>query len=112
MSEIEGDMSRYRIHLSHRETCICTRCQAARRKVRREAERPRRLPAEDLSAELVRLRAEGSTYRQLGEATGLSVGTVHRLVRPVAHFAVMDGDGGYTCPVCETQQTFAPDATV
>jgi hypothetical protein len=59
-----------------RLSAISIRRQAARR----EAERPRRLPAEQFSAELVRLRADGATYRQLAEATELSVGTVHRLV--------------------------------
>ena len=60
-------------------TCICQRCSGARRKARREAERPRRLPAEDFSAELVRLRAQGATYRELAEASGLSLGTVYRI---------------------------------
>ena len=73
-------MSRYRIPLSHSARCICQRCSAARQKARREAERPRRLPAEHFSAELVRLRADGATFRGLAEATGLAVGTVHRIL--------------------------------
>jgi DNA invertase Pin-like site-specific DNA recombinase len=72
--------------MSHGATCICQRCSGARRKAWREANRPRRLPAEDVSAGLVRLRAEGATYRELAGRTGLALGTVHRLVR-----------GGVTC---------------
>ena len=67
--------------MQHGDTCICVRCSRSRRTAELEAERPRRQPAEHFSAELVRLRAEGATFRQLAEATGLSVGTVHRLVR-------------------------------
>jgi DNA invertase Pin-like site-specific DNA recombinase len=75
-------MSRFRIPLSHGATCICRRCSARRRKEWWEANRPpRRLPAEDFSAELLRLRAEGATYRQLAEISGLSLGTVHRILR-------------------------------
>jgi DNA invertase Pin-like site-specific DNA recombinase len=66
--------------MAHRETCICVRCQGRRRKARREAERPRRLPAEDFAAELVELRRQGRTYRELAKLSGLSVGTVHRIL--------------------------------
>lgn len=73
-------MSRYRIALSHRETCICTRCIASRRKATREAERSRRLPAEGFAARLAELRREGPTYKQLAERSGLSAGTCHRIL--------------------------------
>jgi uncharacterized protein YerC len=35
----------------------------------------------DFSAEILRLRAEGASYRELADATGLAVGTIHRVVR-------------------------------
>ena len=75
------DMSRYRIPMQHGDTCICVRCSRSRRTAELEAERPRRQPAEHFAAELVRLRGEGATYRELAEATGLAVGTIHRVVR-------------------------------
>jgi winged helix-turn-helix DNA-binding protein len=68
--------------LSHDETtCICRRCTAIRENAWWEANRPRRLPAEDVAGELLRLRSEGATYRELAEKTGLALGTVHRIVR-------------------------------
>ncbi len=76
------DMSHSRIRLWHDPaTCICRRCTKAREAAWWEEHQPRRRPAEEVAGELLRLRAEGATYRQLAEATGLSVGTIHRVVR-------------------------------
>ena len=47
---------------------------------RREAERPRRLPAHDFAARLVELRRQGLSYKELAAASGLSVGTCHRII--------------------------------
>ena len=57
-------MSGSRIPRPHSETCVCFGCQARRRKLQREAERPRRVPAEDVS-----------------EVVGVSASTIHRLAR-------------------------------
>ena len=71
-------MSRLGTRFAHDvATCVCRACTKAREAAWWEEHRP----AEDFSAELVRLRAEGATFRQLAEAMGLSVGTIHRVVR-------------------------------
>jgi DNA invertase Pin-like site-specific DNA recombinase len=75
-------MSRNRIPLSHDETtCVCRRCTAIREAEWWEANRPRRRPADEVAGELLRLRAQGATYRELADKTGLALGTVHRIVR-------------------------------
>jgi DNA invertase Pin-like site-specific DNA recombinase len=75
-------MSGLRIPLSHDETtCVCRRCTAIREAEWWETNRPRRLPVEEVAGELLRLRSEGATYRELAEKTGLALGTVHRIVR-------------------------------
>jgi DNA invertase Pin-like site-specific DNA recombinase len=73
-------MGRSRIPLRHGPTCICRSCSGIRRAAWREANRRRRLPAEDFTAELQRLRAEGATSRELAAASGLALGTVYRLL--------------------------------
>jgi DNA invertase Pin-like site-specific DNA recombinase len=67
--------------MRHGPTCICTRCNGARRKARREAERPKRLPAENVSSVLLQARAAGFTYREISEQTGIGLATVYRLCR-------------------------------
>jgi DNA invertase Pin-like site-specific DNA recombinase len=73
-------MSRYRIPMSHSATCICTRCHraGARPGARRSV-----LAAfpQDAATQLLRLREQGATYRELAAATGLALGTVHRIIR-------------------------------
>ena len=66
---------------THTANCICVRCQAGRRKARREAERPRRVPAEDVSAVILEARAAGYTFREIAEVVGVSASTIHRLAR-------------------------------
>jgi hypothetical protein len=79
--EIEADVSRSRIPRSHSENCICHACQAHRRKLRREAERPRRVPAEHVSPVILAARAGGLTFRVIAEVVGVRPSTIHRLVR-------------------------------
>lgn len=74
-------MSGSRIPLSHSENCICVGCQRHRRKLQREAERPRRVPAEDVSAVILEARASGMTFREIAEVVGVSPSTIHRLAR-------------------------------
>ena len=74
-------MSRSILPRSHTENCICTRCQGRRRTLRREAERPRRVPAEDVSSVIVAARSAGLTLREIAEVVGVSPATIYRLAR-------------------------------
>ena len=74
-------MSRYRIPFSHAENCICHSCQARRRKLRREAKRPHRVPAEAVSSVILAARAAGLTFREIAEVVGVSPSTIFRLAR-------------------------------
>ena len=74
-------MSRSILPRAHTENCICSRCHGRRRKLRREAERPRRVPAEDVSSVILAARAAGLTFRQIADVVGVSPSTIHRLVR-------------------------------
>jgi Homeodomain-like domain-containing protein len=68
---------------AHSENCICGACRAYLRKLRREAERPRRVPAEDVPARtaILRARAAGFTFREIADQVGVSTATVYRLSR-------------------------------
>jgi ribosome-binding protein aMBF1 (putative translation factor) len=74
-------VSSSRIPRSHSENCVCYACQARRRKLRREAERPRRVPAGDVFSVILAARAGGLTFREIAEVVGVSPSTIHRLVR-------------------------------
>jgi IclR helix-turn-helix domain len=74
-------MSRYTIPRSHGVNCICHTCQVRRRKERPEAERPRRVPAEEVNGIVLEARRRGATFREISEASGLALGTVHRIIR-------------------------------
>jgi ribosome-binding protein aMBF1 (putative translation factor) len=74
-------VSRSTIPRSHSASCICHACQAHRRKLRREAERPRRVPAENVSAVILAARAGGLTFREIAEVVDVSPSTIHRLTR-------------------------------
>jgi Homeodomain-like domain len=58
-------------------------CRAHCRKLRREAERPRRMAAEDVPARAAILgaREAGFTFREIAEQVGVGVATVYRLTR-------------------------------
>ena len=73
-------MSRSPIPRLHSVNCICYRCQAHRRKLQREAERPRRVPAEDVSEVILQARAAGMTFKAIAEVAGVSPSTLHRIV--------------------------------
>jgi hypothetical protein len=75
-------MSQNRITLSHSPTCASARAAtaAAARPDARPSGRAG-CPPRSSRASSSRLRAEGATYRELAEAPGLAVGTVHRIVR-------------------------------
>jgi transposase-like protein len=64
----------------HGPTCICRRCQFARRRQHVEATRQRResVASDEVALHVASLLAQGWTQREIARVAGLSTGAVYR----------------------------------